>query len=321
MYIKQINIDLLDNLNIDTIFNSKEWIKTSYSDRFFLMGIFNKNNELIGNFYYYKYKRGKVLTQISAPPFSPHCGLYVDDKTINPAQKNTFRKKVLALVRDYFDAQKFDIFSLPFPTQYVDMQEFIWKGYSVEPRYTYQLNLSESEEDLMSKMSSERRKNIKKAQKDRVYSKKTSNLEEAKRLVFGTYENKNLEADKPVLNHIFNTFSSEENSICCVSYNKDNKAIATVFCVFDDDVCYYILGGYDKDKRHEGAGALAMWQAIKIAKEKGLKTFDFEGSMLPSVEKYFRGFGGEMFPFYTVNKNKWKGNLFLSLRSLISKKQ
>ena len=38
------------------------------------------------------------------------------------------------------------------------------------------------------------------------------------------------------------------------------------------------------------------------AKGKGLKAFDFEGSMLPEVEKFFRGFGGDLIPYYTINK-------------------
>ncbi len=320
MYIEEIHIECLEKLNTASVFNSKAWIAISLDENYHLMGIYNKNKELIGSFYYYEFQRAKVLTQISAPPFSPNCGLFVKDNTINPAQKNTFRKKVLALVRDYFEEQKFDIFSLPFPQEYVDMQEFIWKGYSVQPRYTYQLNLSEFKEDLLAKMSSERRKNIKKAEKDGIIAKKESNFNKAKELIYGTYSKQNIEVNTQVLDSVFGSFATEENSICYVSYNKEGKAISTVFCVYDKEVCYYILGGYNSEERHEGAGALAMWSAIKMAQEKGVKTFDFEGSMLPAVEKYFRGFGGKMIPFYSVNKNKWKGNLFLKARNLISKK-
>tara|TARA_B110000240_G_scaffold196022_1_gene246972 strand:+ start:2465 stop:3430 length:966 start_codon:yes stop_codon:yes gene_type:complete len=321
LHVEKIHIDQLEKLNITNVFNTKEWINISYDNNFGLLGIFNKSQELIGSFYYYNFKRGKILTQISAPPFSPSCGLFIDDKTINPAQKNTFRKKILALVRDYFEEQKFDIFSLPFPQEYVDMQEFIWKGYSVQPRYTYQLNLSESKEDLLVKMSSERRKNIKKAEKDGIIARKETSFEKAKELIYGTYSKQNIKVNTQVLDSVFSSFSTEENSICYVSYNKEGKAISTVFCVYDKEVCYYILGGYNSEDRHEGAGALAIWSAIKMAQEKGVKTFDFEGSMLPAVEKYFRGFGGEMIPFYSVNKNKWKGNLFLKARNLIKNKQ
>lgn len=314
MYIEKLNRNELDKLNTSSVFNSREWIDISFGKQFCLMGIYNKNRELIGVFYYYIFQRGKVLTQISAPPFSPNCGLWVEDKTINPSQKNTFRKKIMVVVRDYFLAQKFDIFALPFPLEYVDMQEFIWSGFTVEPRYTYQLDLKESTDSLLAKMSSERRKNIKKAEKDGVFVSRATNFEEAKDLIYGSYENKVLEANKTVLNNLFSSFSSDKNTLCFVAYNKDKSPLATVFCVFDAKACYYILGGYNKSQSHEGAGALAMWESIKLAKQMGVEVFDFEGSMLPPIEKYFRGFGGMMIPFYSVKRNKWRGNLFFKMR-------
>jgi len=48
-----------------------------------------------------------------------------------------------------------------------------------------------------------------------------------------------------------------------------------------------------------------MWEAIKFTKEElGLNQFDFEGSMIQSVEQFFRKFGGRLTPFYTVNWTK-----------------
>nr|HPR68216.1 methicillin resistance protein [Kiritimatiellia bacterium] len=50
---------------------------------------------------------------------------------------------------------------------------------------------------------------------------------------------------------------------------------------------------------------LAVWEAIRHAKEAGLETFDFEGSVIPPIERFFRGFGGRLTPYYTVNKG-WR---------------
>ena len=318
MYISKIHIEAIKKLETDSVFNSMEWISIFDENKIQLLGVFNKNKELIGCFYHYNYKRGKVFTQISPPPFSPNCGLFIADKTSNPAQKNTFKKKTLQLIRKYIEEQKYDILDLSFPYQYIDMQEFIWKEYTVEPRYSYQLNLNDTEEELISKMSSERRKNIRKAQKDGVYTQKVTNIELAKKLIYNTYSKQNLTVDNTVLDKIFNSFSTPENTICFVSYDKNKNPLSTVFCVVDKTSCYYILGGYSATKKHEGAGALAMWEAIKEAKNKKIAIFDFEGSMLPQVEKYFRGFGGNMIPFYSIKKNKFKGTFFLTIRKMFN---
>ena len=44
----------------------------------------------------------------------------------------------------------------------------------------------------------------------------------------------------------------------------------------------------DSKNKHHGAGALSMWGAIKCAKDLGIKYFDFEGSMVAQIERYFR---------------------------------
>ncbi|MDI6740189.1 MAG: GNAT family N-acetyltransferase, partial [Candidatus Edwardsbacteria bacterium] len=78
--------------------------------------------------------------------------------------------------------------------------------------------------------------------------------------------------------------------------------IAATFCIHDATTAYYLLGGYDHASKHRGAGAAALWAAIGHAKGIGLKRFDFEGSMVPQIERYFRGFGGTQTLYLTINK-------------------
>ena len=56
---------------------------------------------------------------------------------------------------------------------------------------------------------------------------------------------------------------------------------------------------------------------LKKPKENKSKVFDFEGSMIPQIEKYFRGFGGELTPYFVLQKNNWMGSTMLKLRKLI----
>jgi len=44
-----------------------------------------------------------------------------------------------------------------------------------------------------------------------------------------------------------------------------------------------------------------MWEAIKFTKNNlSLNEFDFEGSMVPQIEQFFRKFGGHLIPCYTT---------------------
>lgn len=313
MHIEKIHIDELKKLELRSVLNSMEWISIYSPKELVLLGIFNKNKELIGAFYYAKHKRAKVLTHIAPPFLSPHCGLWIDDKTSNPVQKNTYKKKVFKLIIDHLKLLNYDVISLPFPAENIDMQSFIWDGFEVSPKYTYQIDLTQTEEEILAKMSSERRKNIKKAQKEDILTQFSLKNKSSEELIENTFVKQNLRYDKEVLNSIFNNFSNDENSFSFTSF-KNEKPLASVFCVCDKEVAYYILGGYDNENKHEGAGALAMWNAIKYAKKKGIKTFDFEGSMHPPIEKYFRGFGGEIVPYYSIGKANVIGKTLLKIR-------
>jgi lipid II:glycine glycyltransferase (peptidoglycan interpeptide bridge formation enzyme) len=91
-----------------------------------------------------------------------------------------------------------------------------------------------------------------------------------------------------------------------------------VYIVWDKDTCYYLLGGYDPERSHSGASALAMWEAIKYAKnELKLSKFDFEGSMVPAIEMFFRKFGGEITPYYSVQWIKPSSRPLIQFRKLI----
>ena len=59
--------------------------------------------------------------------------------------------------------------------------------------------------------------------------------------------------------------------------------------------------GYIIFPKLEEAFHLCLWEAIKFASTVTNK-FDFEGSMIESVEKYFRSFGAVQKPYFTITK-------------------
>ncbi|MCE3260275.1 MAG: family N-acetyltransferase, partial [Bacteroidetes bacterium] len=90
--------------------------------------------------------------------------------------------------------------------------------------------------------------------------------------------------------------------------------LGVVFCIHDKNTCYYLLGGVDKSSGVAGVNNLLVQRGIERAKELGCTTFDFEGSMLKGVEKFFRSFGPELVPYFTVNKGKLPVELLLKFK-------
>ena len=80
---------------------------------------------------------------------------------------------------------------------------------------------------------------------------------------------------------------------------------SAAYLIWDSQAAYYHLSGDDPALRESGAGILLIWEAIRYASEVlGLACFDFEGSMLPAVERIRVQFGAVQTPYFFV----WKYN-------------
>lgn len=283
-----------------TVFNQPEWFSL-YDDKVKLYGIYDKDKKLLGGFHLYHTKRAG-LTHITSPPFTPHNGLFFINNSKNKANAASFEKSIIALLADFFETLNYKILTIAFPPKYKDMQPFFWKKFKVIPNYTYQCNLADNTtENLLSMMSAERRNDLKKAEKDGINTTLTFNYEGVKKLVQKTFTRKEKSLNEKILDKIIFSFANEKNSFAFVSV-KDGNELSCAFCIHDGHTAYYLLGGYDTNNKHQGAGAMAVWKSVQYAKEIGCSVFDFEGSMIIPVEKYLRAFGADLTPYFTVNK-------------------
>lgn len=282
------------------VFGSEAWLSL-YGNDLVMIGIYKDEHQITGGFFYLKTRRFG-FDFIKLPPYTPHCGLFYQDESKNRASANSYRKEVMQLVCDYFSSLRATLTILAFPAEYQDMQAFIWGKYKVVPNYTYRISLSASVEEIRSHFDSKNRNAINKALKEGV---ETSLNALPKAEIFAFFK-KNLAATganiyEDILQKIVEQFSDESNAFC-FSAHRQGRLLGMVFCVFDRHACYYLLGSVDREAGIQGINNLLVQKSIEQAKQLGCRIFDFEGSMLKGVEKFFRSFGPELFPYFTVNK-------------------
>ena len=88
-----------------------------------------------------------------------------------------------------------------------------------------------------------------------------------------------------------------------IARGEDGQAHAAAFIVTDHSSAYYIAGAGDPDLRNSGAASLCLWHAIESSfGDPNITLFDFEGSMVEGIERFFRGFGAEPIAYYRVSK-------------------
>ena len=88
--------------------------------------------------------------------------------------------------------------------------------------------------------------------------------------------------------------------------------------MWDRHAAHYLLGGADPNLRTSDASSLLLWEAIMRARavtDAVTDAFDFHGSMLQSVERFFRAFGGRQTPYLNVTRMNPAVRVALTARS------
>lgn len=172
------------------------------------------------------------------------------------------------------------------------------KADPLQPQRTVVLDLSSSEEELLSRMHHKTRYNINLASKKNLVFKESDDVEVFWKLLKKTANKDKFQThDK---NYYFELYKFFKNSgelktkLFVIEYNE--KAIAASLVMFYEDTAYYLHGAMDRDYKELMAPYLMHWQVIKHAKETGYYYYDFWGidaRRWPGVTRFKLGWGGQ----------------------------
>lgn len=183
-----------------------------------------------------------------------------------------------------------------------------WRGFEQTTRYTYILDDLHSEEDLWQGLQSNIRRELRKA-RDRFGLRVRTDLGpdvlmQVCQKTFQRQDSKGL--PEQVVRRIYETCEKRGSGRSFFAVDEQNRVHATAYLVWDDRTAYYLLGGGDPELRNSGAHSLILWEAIKYSVTVS-RSFDFEGSMLEPVERFFRAFGARQVPYHQVSRinNRW----------------
>ncbi|MDO8497877.1 MAG: peptidoglycan bridge formation glycyltransferase FemA/FemB family protein [bacterium] len=224
-------------------------------------------------------------------------------------------KEVLEFLRDYGKKHNIIFIKLePYVKKNVEissinyLSSMVLSSHSLFPEWTQILDLTPSEDDLLAKMKSKTRYNIRLAQKKGVTVREESNekgFEIFSKLYFETckrqkYYGHSHEYHKTV----WETLSPSISHILIAYF--ENESLAAYHLFKFKDTFYYTYGGSSDQHRNLMATNLLMWEAIRLGKTLGATTFDMWGSLPPGYDeknpwagftRFKEGYGTEFVQF------------------------
>jgi hypothetical protein len=273
-----------------------------------------KSGKIVGCLPFYLKKRGP-FNLISQPRFSQFMGPYLKYPESDRHEKlSSFENKTLKELIAGLPHADYLFFNLNFKTQ--NALPFIWNGYEARFSCTYKLFPVENEEILLRSLRSNIRTDIKKASNS-YHIIEGNECDQLFELIDLTFKRQNLPIGFSLNDLTALDRELQKRSCRKVMYAKNEQGDihAGVYLVWDSDTVYYLLSGTNPDFKNYGLNSFLVWKGLLFASQQR-KTFDFEGSTIEGIERFFRGFGATQFPMVQVSKTNSR---LLKLRSFWKK--
>lgn len=245
---------------------------------------------------------GKV---ISMPNYTQTMGIWFS-AGVDDARYSSVLERRQAVCKNFIERLRpYRSFLQNFSYNFTDWLPFYWAGYTQTTRYSYILHDIYDFDKIMSGMSHQTRRNIKKAERQSIIvcrGIETDDFLKVQSLTFSRQHKRNTQSPV-ILRRLINMARERGQGDLFGGVDKDGNLHAAAFIVWQNSSAYYIAGGGDPVFRNSGAHSLVMWEAIKyVSRYTG--RFDFEGSMLPGVERFFREFGAVQTPYFMITRGK-----------------
>lgn len=182
---------------------------------------------------------------------------------------------------------------------------FYWKGYQQTTRYSYLLDLSNMDRVYENLSADYKNNKIKKAKElvSIVHERPLEDLYQINKMSFDR-QGLAIPYDFSLLKRLDTALIQHKAKKMFFAVDQGGQIHAIAYLMWDKKSAYYLLAGDDPDLRKSGAGIYLAWRAIQYSKEVlDLPVFDFQGSMIPSIERVRRQFGAIRQPYFFISKS------------------
>jgi hypothetical protein len=264
------------------------------------VALVEKGGEVVASMPYYK-KRKAIFNIITMPKHAQTMGVYIKYPENQKYEKRlSYEKELMSGLIDQLP--KVDYFNQSFHYSVTNWLPFYWRGYTQTTNYTYVIENLSNLESVFQNFNHAKRKNIKKAEKllevrfdlsaKEFYENHKMTLEKQNNKIAYSFDH---------FNRIYNSAYSHNAGRTIYAIDKDNNIHAGLFVIWDKNSAYDLISTIDPSFRNSGGASLLIREIIKFLSDKTDK-FDFEGSMIESVEKSFRQFGAKQKPYFDISK-------------------
>ncbi len=259
-------------------------------------------------------KDGKVIARlpyvmygnsIQNPRLTQTLGIWMDDslRRFERGNGQLFKQKeVIAQLLKGLPKHKKMSVTLDSSVRYI--LPFRWHGFRIEPGFSYRIDFPEDFEDVKKNFGKHVKRDITSALNKNINvetgSKEYETFIDLMNMSFARQNRKN-PVDRELLLRILSGAIELGHGELMLARDGEGQACSGAFFLYDNKVCYYLLGGQNPKYKNNASQELLLYKGIEFAASVS-KAFDFEGSMVEGIENFFRKFGGNQVVNYHITK-------------------
>lgn len=300
-------------LEVNSIFQQPWWLDAVAPNSWNAVEI-KKNNKLIARLpYVLKQRYG--LTMLTMPQLTQTLGPWLESSNAKYAKQLSQQKDLMTSL--ILQLPPCDYFCQCFHYSITNWLPFYWHGFAQTTRYTYVLEQLDNLDKVWSGFQENIRSDIRKANK-KVSIHSDLNIEQFLDVNLLTFQRQGqkLPYTREFVRRLDNACIENKARKIFFAEDAQGHIHAAIYIVWDENSAYYLMGGADPELRNSGATSLLMWEAIQFAATV-TKTFDFEGSMIEPVERFFRAFGARQVPYFQITHMSQRMKLLMTGRDIL----
>ncbi len=181
-----------------------------------------------------------------------------------------------------------------------EVMPFLWNGFETYIGYTYVIPPEDSEA-WAGAMSEQNKRNLKKARaeaEEAAYRIEVDPpFEQVRPLLLETADSKGFAYAARYVEKLpawWEAVRRHDAGRCYAVVDTGGAPVCATLLVWDARHAYYLAGGMRRELRQSSHVNLLLFERMIGDAHAMGRTFDFEGSVLPGVERFFRGWGGRL---------------------------
>jgi GNAT superfamily N-acetyltransferase len=239
-------------------------------------------------------KKRLFWTAFRQPLFSMYWGICFRRNTDISTQKEIYKD---AIVKLKASVHLLDICLSPMVTE-IGLPEVEGVFYTRKPTYRLELN-----DAIESGFSAATRRQIRKSERTGFICQSSVQHKDVLE-IFRLNPHIMSDIELQQFEKIIQRTSPKENLKLWTIRTPEEKLVACGYFMFDASFCYYIAGAVHPEFRSSGVMSLLMFRVMEYAKSIGCSCFDFEGSSIPGVARFFEGFGAQRITYLCIRANQ-----------------